>query len=436
MICQNPRVFSAVNPLYACQFFIENGRHGFVVLASVVLVITGGEALYADMGHFGRKPIRFAWFVLVFPSLLLNYFGQGALLLGDPSLAANPFYGLVPRNLLYPMVALSTVATVIASQAMITGVFSLTRQAVQLGFCPRVHIIHTSHETQGQIYIPVVNTLMMVACIALVLVFRESSRLASAYGIAVTADMAITSMIYFFVIVKTWKWPFGRAVFLILLFAIFDLTYFGSNLSKVMDGGWFPLVVALLIVVAMTTWKRGRKELGKRISDSMIPLDLFLKDVAKHQPHRVEGTAVFMSSFFEGSPPTLLHHFKHNQVLHKQVALLSIQVADIPYVHLKDQLYLEDLGQGFYRLIARFGFMQTPHVPEIMRRAYRVGLVSNPASTTYFLGRETLLTSGLSKMSQWRKKLFAFFSRNAANPTAYFGIPPGRVVELGIQINL
>jgi KUP system potassium uptake protein len=434
-IVTNPEILHAINPLYAVAFFKVNQFAGFIVLGAVVLVITGGEAIYADMGHFGKSPIRISWFSLTYPALLCNYFGQGALLLSQPD-AANPFYALVPRQLLYPMIILATMATVIASQAMISGAFSLTRQAIQLGFCPRMRMIHTSGEKQGQIYIPTVNTALMVSCIGLVLLFQESSKLAAAYGVAVTADMTITSVIFSFVLVMNWKWPLWKALPLVAIFLFFDLAYFTANLLKFVDGGWFPLAIALFIAVCLTTWKRGRMELSQRIASTVLPLDLFLKDITDRKPHRVEGTAVFMSSIAEGSPPVLLHHFKHNQVLHKQVVLLSIQVTDSPYVRKIERLELQDLGEGFFRLIARYGFMESPDVPEIMRQSADLGLKTDPAMTSFYLGRETLLTNGPARMARWRKKLFGLIAKNAQSPTAYFGIPPGRVVELGVQINL
>ncbi len=435
-VAGNPRVLAAVNPAHAVSFFRENHLHGMVVLGSVVLCITGGEALYADMGHFGPRPIRIAWFGLVFPALLLNYFGQGALILARPELAASPFYGLVPRLLLYPMVGLATLAAVIASQALISGAFSLTQQAVQLGYLPRVHIVHTSGEQKGQIYIPEVNAALMVGCIGLVLAFRHSSNLAAAYGLAVTMVMTITSIVFFFVLTRTWKWPYVKAIPLVALFLIFDLAYFGANLFKFVDGGWFPLVVALGIFTAMSTWKRGRREVGQRLEASLLPIDLFLEDVRRRKPTRVWGTAVFMSSSVHGTPPVLLHHLKHNQVLHEQVVLLSLVSADVPTVRPKESLSLENLGDGIYRLIATFGFMQTPNVPEVMRRAWALGLTTDPATTSYYLGRETLLTSGRARMPRWRKELFAFISKNARTATAYYGLPPGRVIELGMQIDL
>jgi len=433
-IVDRPDILLAVNPVYAFEFFAANRFVGVVVLGSVVLCITGGEALYADMGHFGRNPIRLSWLGLAFPALLLNYFGQGALLLSDPNFAFNPFYGLVPRALLYPMVCLSTMATVIASQAMISGVFSLTQQAIQLGFCPRMRIIHTSRETRGQVYIPEVNYLLMIACLGLVLVFKKSSGLAGAYGIAVTADMALTSILFFFVITRTWKWSLAKAVPLLVLFLFFDLSYFGANLFKIFDGGWITLTIAAIVATSMITWKDGRAALAHKILSSRLPENLFLEDVARHNPPRVPGTAIFMSVSPMGIPVSLLHHYKHNQVLHEQVILLSITSTDTPTVPDRKKLHIVDLGQGFYRIIASYGFMETPNIPTIMRLASMQGILTDPARTSYYLGRESLLTGGDSKMMQWRKSLFVYMSRNAGTPTAYFDIPPDRVVELGLQI--
>ncbi len=432
----NPRVLAALNPVYAVNFFMQHHLHGLVVLASVVLCITGGEALYADMGHFGRGPIRASWFGLVYPALLLNYFGQGALLLSQPEMAFNPFYGLVPKALLYPMVALATMATVIASQAMISGVFSLTQQAMQLGYSPRLRVVHTSHDTEGQIFVPGANYGLMAACLALVLAFQESSRLAGAYGIAVTATMAITSALFYFVARRVWSWPLWKTLPLVALFLAFDLTYFGANLLKILDGGWFTLSVALVITVGMATWKRGRSELARMLADTRVPVTAFLQDVAATQPHRVPGTAVVLSLSPEGTPSTLLHFYKLNKVLHQKVVFLSMLSADIPSVEAEKRVELEDLGQGFYRLLAHHGFMETPNVPQILKQAAAQGLEVDPLTATYFLGRETLLTSGRSAMPSWRKLLFVFMSRNASNPTAFFGIPPHRVIEVGMQVAL
>jgi len=435
-ITRTPAVLRAVNPWYAVEFFAANRLHGLAVLGSVVLCITGGEALYADLGHFGRRAIRLAWFGLACPALLCNYFGQGALLLGHPELAYNTFYGLVPRVWLYPMVVLSTVATIIASQALISGVFSLTQQAVQLGFCPRLRILHTAEETEGQIYIAGVNYALMLACIGVVLAFRASSGLAGAYGLAVTASMTITTLLYFVVVTKTLHWPLWKALPLVCVFLVFDVSYFGANLFKVFDGGWFTIVVAAAVLIMMKTWKDGRKELNRVMVEKRFPLDIFLADVGTHHILRVPGTAVFMTVSPEGTPSALLHHVKHTHVLYEKVMLLSIRTLDIPNVPTCDRLKIDDLGQGFYRLLANYGYMEKPSIPEIMNIAAAMGYPTDPAATTYFLGKETLLTSGTAKMARWRKALFAFMSRNASNPTSYFGIPPNRVVELGAQIEL
>lgn len=433
---RRPEILAALWPGHAVDFFVRNHVHGAIVLGSVVLAITGSEALYADLGHFGASPIRKAWFALVFPALLVNYFGQGALLLDNPNAAANPFYGLVPRDLLYPMVALSTVATIIASQALISGVFSLTRQAIQLGFLPRMHVVHTSGLTEGQIFLPTINRLLMVACIALVLTFQQSSRLAAAYGIAVTANMAITTMLYFFVVTRTWGWSFERAVPLAAVFLFFDLSYFGANLLKIVDGGWFPLVVAAILFTVMLTWRDGRNYLRQQMENRTLPLQLFLEDLGRKPPIRVPGTAVFLTSSPAGVPVSLLHHYRHNHVLHETVLLFSVLQADEPSVRGPDRVELEDLGEGFYRVRAHIGFMEGADVPELMERVRQKGVKAEPATTSFILGRETLLTTGRSPMSRWRKKLFSLFSRNAESPAAWFNLPPGRVLELGMQVEL
>lgn len=435
-IFNEPRILLAINPFYAVDFFMRNSTHGIVVLGSVVLCITGCEALYADLGHFGKNAIRLSWLAFVCPALLCNYFGQGALLLGHPELNVNPFYGLVPRVLLYPMVGLATAATVIASQALISGAFSLTQQAAQLGLCPRMRIVHTSSDMQGQIYIPVVNYALMIACLGVVIGFKQSSGLAGAYGIAVTGTMIITSVLYFLVLINNWKWSVGKALSLVAIFIVFDVAYIIGNLFKIADGGWFPLFVAAIVAIAMTTWRKGRAELARKLIGARLPLDSFLAGVSKRKLPRVPGTAVFMTLSPEGTPPTLLHHIKHNHMLHEKVVLLSIRSIDSPNVPADERIKLDDLGQGFYRVVATYGYMQTPNVPRIMKDASPYGLLREPMTTTFYLGRETLLTGGKSKMMRWRKAVFAFMSRNAGNPTAYFGIPANRVVELGTQIEL
>ncbi|WP_243313610.1 potassium transporter Kup [Fundidesulfovibrio agrisoli] len=435
-ILMAPGILYALNPAHAVEFFAANGFHGTLALGSVVLCITGGEALYADMGHFGRTPIRLSWYIIVLPGLLLNYFGQGALLLRSPEAAFNPFYSLVPEAVLYPMVALSTAATIIASQAMISGVYSLTQQAIHLGFTPRMLIVHTSHKAIGQIYMPSVNWALMLACLTLVLTFGESSRLAGAYGIAVTATMAITSVLYFEVTRVNWGWSLWKSLPLLVLFLAFDCSFLGANLLKVVDGGWITLSIAVALLTLMVTWRDGRALLARHYSNMRMPLDIFLKDMADYKPLRTSGTAVFMSISPEGVPHTLLHHFKHNEALHERVVLLSITYAEVPQVPPAERLDIADLGQGFHRIVARYGFMESPQVPEILELATEKGLPMDVYSTSFFLGRETLLTTGDSRMANWRKVLFAFMSRNSWNATSFFNIPPGRVVELGNQVEL
>ena len=434
-IVRRPEILGAVNPIHAVRFFTHHGTHGFLVLGSVVLCITGGEALYADMGHFGRKAIKAAWAVVVFPCLLLNYFGQGALLLERPD-TSNPFYALVPGAWLYPMVVIATFATVVASQALISGAFSLTRQAVQLGYAPRVTIVHTSGKTEGQIFIPEVNTLLMVACVALVLGFRASSRLADAYGIAVTGTMAITSILFYVVARQRWHWPRWKAGCIVGLFLVFDLSFFAACAAKIATGGWFPLAVAAVVFAIMTTWKKGRAILSARISSETLPVDAFIADLAYMKPYRVKGTAVFLTSTRRGMPNVLLHHFKHNQVLHEQVVMLCIATDAIPEVSLADRLRFRDFGLGIWGITAHYGFMETPDVPALLQLCGPIGLKIDIADTSYYLGRETLLPTRDRALAYWRKRLFRFLSRNSRSATDFFSIPPNRVVEIGTQIEL
>ncbi len=435
-IVRRPEVLGAFNPWHAVQFFRAHHGHGFLLLGSVVLCITGGEALYADMGHFGRAPIRRAWFAVVFPALLVNYLGQGAALLAAPTAVRdNPFFGLLSGVWVYPMVAIATFATVVASQALISGAYSLTQQAVQLGYCPRVTIVHTSGEAEGQIYVPEVNRLLMVACLLLVLVFRESTALAAAYGIAVTGTMSITSVL-FYRLTRQWQWPLWQSVGLLSVFLVIDLAFFAANAVKIGDGGWVPLVLAAAVFVVMTTWKRGRASLGRHIIANTLPMDLFLNDVRATKPHRVPGTAIFMTSNPDGAPPVLLHHFKHNRVLHSRVVMLSVQTRHVPEVPPAERIEAHEIGEGFWQVTARFGFMQTPDVMEALRTARARGLDCDVEGASFYLGRETLLTSGRTEMARWRKTLFAFLSRNAQPANMFFNIPPNRVVELGTQIEL
>jgi KUP system potassium uptake protein len=435
-IARMPVVLTAINPLSAVTFFRASPGEAFGVLGAVILCIAGGEALYADMGHFGRRPIALAWYGLVLPSLVLNYFGQGAFLLGGGKPEPSAFYAIVPSALLIPMIILSAAATVIASQALISGAYSLTQQAVQLGFSPRVTVVHTSEGHCGQIFVPEVNRALMVACIALVAAFKSSDRLAAAYGLAVTGTMTITTIAYFLVLTRAWRWALYRAVPLCLFFLVVDLAFLIANLRKFMDGGWVPFGMGVAVFILFTTWMTGRKRLAAHLASVMLPLDTFLQDVTATKPTRTQGTAVFLTANSGGVPTLLLHYFKHTHVLHEQVVLLTITSAQVPFVKGAQRLEVEDLGQGFYRMIGRFGYMETPMVPELLVAAAPRGLKIALARTTYFLGRETLIPSSSSGMARWRKILFAFISRNARSATAYFGIPPNRVMELGIQIEL
>jgi KUP system potassium uptake protein len=436
-IARHPAVLAAIDPRHALRFFADNGRHGFLILGSVVLCVTGGEALFADLGHFGRRPIRVSWFALVFPALLLNYFGQGALLArAGGERIANPFYSLAPPLLLYPLVALATCAAVIASQAMISGAFSLARQAVQLGYLPRLSIVHTSEEARGRIYVPEVNGLLALACIALVLAFRESTHLAAAYGISVTGTMICTSLLFATLARRRWRWPLAAALGAGALFLAVELPFFTANLPKIAHGGWVPIVVGAAFFAVMSTWKRGRRAVQRQLEQDGFPLELFLAEVARKKPHRVDGTAVFMTSTTGATPPVLLHHFKHNKVLHQKVVILTVVTEGVPFVGRSDRVEVAELGEGFWRVVAHYGFMQTPNVPEVLRRCEKQGLAIEPASVSYFLGRETIRTTGRSGIPPWQKRLFALLSRNARPATDFFRLPPNRVIELGAQIEL
>lgn len=430
------RVLGAINPAHAWRFFIDNGYRGFLVLGSVFLVVTGGEALYADMGHFGRKPIRLAWAALVLPALLLNYFGQGALMLHDPLHAEHPFFLLAPGWLLYPLVVLATAAAVIASQALISGAFSLTRQAVQLGYSPRVDIDYTSAEEKGQIYVPQVNWGLMLSTIGLVIGFRSSSNLAAAYGIAVTMTMVITTVLLYFVARKVWRWRLLPSLILTTFFLIIDVAFFGANVLKIVQGGWFPLVVGTVIFTLMTTWKRGRALVAARLSSRAYPFEKFMEHIERDPPIRVPGTAVFMTGTSGGTPPALLHNLAHNKVLHEQIVLCTVTTADVPFVGKEEQVKVQDLGRRFYRVTLTYGFAQQPNVPDAMRQATEQGLEVDENETTYFLGRETILVTRAPGMALWRERLFVLMSRNAVRATAFFRIPPERVVELGMQLEI
>jgi KUP system potassium uptake protein len=435
-IVQHPEVLRALNPWHALEFMFRNGRHGFLILGAVILVVTGAEALYADMGHFGKRPIRLAWFSLVLPALALNYFGQGAVLLARPETSQNPFYGLVPSWALYPMVLLATTAAVVASQALISGAFSLTRQAVQLGYSPRVTIQHTSQTEIGQIYLPGLNRSLGLLCVLLVLGFQSSGALASAYGIAVTGTMTITTLLFCAVARQRWNWSVARVATLGAVFLVVDLSFLGANLVKIAKGGWFPLVVAAVVYLLMTTWKRGRETVLGIMHDNALPLPLFLEDIRRRQPSRVQGTAVFMTSDPGGAPVVLLHHLKHNKVLHEKVIIMSISGEEIPQVRPDHRSEVKELGSGFYLVTGRYGFMESPDIPALLSTLGAQGLEAKPMETSFFLGRETLLPTGNSRLSRWRKKLFILMARNAQSATAFFNLPPNRVVELGAQVQI
>ncbi len=433
-ILRHPALLGAISPHHAVLFFVHNGFHAFVLLGSVVLVVTGGEALYADMGHFGRRAIRIAWYVLVYPALLLNYFGQGAWLLEHPERGANTFYALVPHEYLYGMIALATAAAVVASQALISGAFSLCRQALQLGYLPRLTIVHTSGAERGQIFIPEVNEIMAVGCLAIVVGFGSSSALAAAYGASVTGTMTITSILFFAVMRD--RIGNGRALRLMLLFLVFDLAFLAANAIKIPHGGWFPLALGAALFVVMTTWRRGRAALGQFVRDQARSLDDLLADIRATKPHRVSGAAIFMTSNPEIAPVVLLHHLRHNKVLHEQVVLLYIATEDVPVVSEASRVELREVGEGLTHVTARCGFMETPNVPKIVDACRAEGLELPDDDTTFYLGRESLAATGPAKIARWRKRLFMFLARNARPPTYFFGIPAERVVEIGTRVDL
>src|SRR6185503_9418414 len=435
-IVRHPSVLVAINPLYASEFFIHNGWHGFLILGAVFLVVTGGEALYADMGHFGTRPIRLVWFSLVLPALLLNYFGQGALLLEDPEAAHNPFYRLAPAWALYPMIILATSAAIIASQAVISGAFSLTMQAVQLGFSPRIKINHTSTREYGQIYVPAVNWALMIGCIAIVIGFRSSSNLAAAYGVAVTSTMVITTVLFYIVARRIWGWSILAALPLAIFFLIIDVAFFGANIIKVADGGWFPLLLAWAVFTVMTTWKTGRRILSERIQREARPLEEFLDEMTRHPPTRVPGTAVFMNGNASRTPPALLHNLEHNKVLHEHVLFVTVKTRLLPFVAPEERVETESLGHGFHRLKIYYGFMEDPDIPHVLSEAQIPGFTYDREDLTYFLGRETIMPAKRPGMALWREHLFAVVAHNATSATAYFCLPPDRVVEMGEQIEI
>jgi KUP system potassium uptake protein len=432
-LIENPGVLAAVSPSHAAHFLSVNGVHGVMVLGSVFLVVTGGEALYADLGHFGRRPIRLAWFGLAFPALLLNYFGQGAILLDNPDAKESPFFRMVPEWALYPTIVLSTAATVIASQALISGVFSLSRQAIMLGLMPRLSVRHTSADERGQIYVPIANWFLMLGTIGLVLGFKTSQNLAAAYGIAATLTMLTTTVLAFFLARYAWQWSLPKALAVTLLFLVPEVMFVSANVAKIGHGGWFPLVMGAALFALMMTWKRGRAILSQRFRDQLLPLVDFFELIRVELPARVPGTAVFMSSSQEGTPPALLQNFLHNRVLHQHIVLLTIQTSDSARVSEAQRFKTEQLEHGFSRIVARYGFMEHPDAPKLLLDA---GLITGIEHITFFLGRENLIATARPGMARWRVHLFAFLSRNAQPATKFFNIPPDRVVEMGAQIEL
>ena len=436
-IIANPQVLYAVNPIHAVRFFVSHGNTSFIALGGVVLALTGAEALYADMGHFGKKPIRLAWFGFVLPALLLNYFGQGALLLGDPLAISSPFYLMVPAPLLYPMIVLSAAAAVIASQAVISGAFSMTREAMSLGYSPRLAVVHTSREMSGQIFVPWVNRMLMVLVILAVLGFRSSDNLGAAYGIAVTGTMTMTTLLALVVARKRWHWSWPTVVLIGVLFLIIDLSFFGANLLKVAHGGWFPLVLGVVLFSVMTTWRRGRELVVREIKQGGLALAPFIENIAEHPPLRVPGTAIFLTANQHAVPHALLHNLKHNKVLHERNVLLTVETLETPVAEADERIAITPMAGNFFGLELRFGFAEDPNIPLALTQCTREGLGFDMMDTTFFLSRETIVADARRPgMALWRDKLFAFLSRNAMPATAFFQIPGNRLIELGAQVEI
>src|SRR5690348_2769638 len=435
-IVREPQVLTALNPVHAIHFFHTHGRGAFIALGGVVLAVTGTEALYADMGHFGKTPIRVAWLYFVLPALLLNYFGQGALLLSDPSAVSSPFYLLVPRVLVIPMIVLATIAAVIASQAVISGAFSMTREAIQLGYAPRMRIVHTSRMLPGQVFVPWINGMLLVLVILAVIGFRSSDNLGAAYGIAVTGTMVVTTLLALIVERRMWRWPWVAVIGTAVVFLCIDLSFFGANLIKVEHGGWFPLILGLLVFIVMTTWRRGRELLLRELRQSGLALAPFIESIAQHPPHRVPGTAVFLAANTNAVPHALLHSLKHYKVLHERNVVLSVETLETPVAESDERVELHDLGHAFYSLTLRFGFAETQDVPAALAACAANGKGFDMMDTTFFLSRETIVASPRAGMALWRDKLFAIMSRNALAATAFFRIPGNRLVELGTQVEI
>ena len=435
-IIRDPGVLAAVSPLHAGRFFGEDPWRGFLVLGAVFLVVTGGETLYADLGHFGHRAIQLAWFTVPFPALLLNYFGQGAELLTDPASATNPFYYLAPDWALIPLIGVATAAAIIASQAVISGAFSLSRQAVQLGYMPRLQIEHTSSREIGQIYVPAVNWALMLMTVTLVFWFRTSSNIAGAYGVALSTLMVITTLMFYVMCREVWGWTILKAALVSGTFLVIDTLFFAANALKIPAGGWVPLVIALVGYILMMTWKKGREILAKRMMEKTVPLKLLLADLAAEPPVRVPGTAVFMYGTSDGTPPALVHNLTHNKVLHEKIVFLTVITEDEPHVGPEQRVAVKRSGKGFHSVVARYGFMQDPDINEIVAACKAQGLSIPVEGTTFFLGRETLIASDRPGMAIWREHLFAFMSRNALRATAFFKIPPNQVFEVGAQVEL
>ena len=434
-ILETPSILASLSPVWGARFILHDPGLAFLALGSIVLAVTGAETLYADMSHFGRGPIRLAWLLVAFPTLMLNYLGQGALLLRSPQAVESPFYLLAPEAWRLPLVILATLATVIASQAVITGAFSVVRQAVQLGLFPRLSVEHTSEHAEGQIYLPLVNWGLLVAVLVLVLTFRTSSSLASAYGIAVTGTMLITTVMLAVVLTRLWNWPKPAAAALIAVFAVIDGTYFASNLTKVADGGWFPLLVAVIAFTMLTTWARGRQLMRQRFESANMPLPVFAKSVGK-SVHRVRGTAIYLTAAADGVPPALLHNLKHNQVLHETVLLVTVSVLDVPRIAPGERVAVTDLGDGMKRVLLRFGFTEEPDIPAALAAAADTVGPLPQMTTSYFLSRQTVIPSDVPGMALWREHLFGWMVRNSASPMEFFNLPVNRVVELGSQVQI
>ena len=433
-IWNRPDILASMHPVYAVKFFLDNGLRGFFLLGAVVLCITGVEALFVDMGHFGTKAIRISWYFVAFPALVLNYFGQGALILDDPRNVENAFYGLVPQAFLYPMVALATIATIIASQAIISGVFSLTRQAIQLGFMPRMRIVHTSEMAEGQVYLPGVNRLMMVAAISLALYFKASDNLADAYGIAVTGAMLITSTVFYFVCRKIWRWNLIKALPLCFLFWIMDLSYFISCLQKFTTGGWLPIASAILIMTVMLIWWDGWKKLGIKVMTMTVPKEKFMTMISSENLIRIPGTGVFLSNFQREVPPMLLHYVTQTKTLPEKLVLLSVLTTDAPEMEESQRLDITNMGYGAYRVTARYGFMESPDIPQIMSQLKREVPNIDLDEVTYYVGRLSLMLDSKGTTSKWRRSIFIYMLRNSLDGAAYLHIPPSRVMEIGVQV--